>query len=192
MVGVKEGLEGLNCKEVVAGSREAAERVKHRHGQVAFGETLMVVVLIVFILIIGIVFYYRISEHSLKEEVARRENIAVLLLAERISSLPELACDKYAGVSCTDELRLRALARLLKEEGRGGAYYERLFGYATINVKILTGRSRGEVIPFYDEQPPWEHDQRRQFLFTTLYDPVARSHDLALLNITTYERVIAS
>ncbi len=161
-----------------------------RAGQIQFGESLMVVIILVFLLVIGIVFYHAVSSGSVREEIAYREEVESLALAKNVLALPEVACGRLAarGPGCVDELKLRALAGIIEGEDSAGAaaraYYEDLFGRATITVHdMAVDPSQPEASFTLYEQDPGRETRRAQQLFTTLYDPVAERTTMAYLSV---------
>ncbi len=171
-----------------------ATQGRGRDAQLAFGETLMVIMVLVFLIGIGMVFYYSASRSSLNTELQHREDVQAVLLAQRVLSMPEVACDRYAGGSCIDSLKLAALARMLgpgagHDAAAWTTYYGR-FAEAAITVRYLTGAQAGQRLPLYDATPkdPGNFTAQQQFIFTTIYDPVADEQDLAYLNVTRYAR----
>jgi hypothetical protein len=153
----------------------------------------MVVIVLVFLLVIGLVFYFKISRNSITEELRYREDMGSVTLAKRVLALPEIRCgDWNGGDTCIDELKLKALADILRSSGAANAasraYYGMLFEYATIRVELVDS---GQSFPLYNDRPEGNVTMRQQFIFTTLYDPVVKRQQLAFLNVTRYTREIS-
>jgi len=171
-----------------------------RRAQIEFGETLMVVIILVFLLVIGIVFYYNVSKKSLTSEAMYREDIESIKLAKAAAALPEIRCSDLAGsTTCTDKLKLEALAALLQGTSRDAAsraYYEKLFGYATIAVEFPTLASPPSTrLILYEDKPVQASGQpkpmeARQTLFTTVYNPLDDTRTIAYFDITRYVPVV--
>jgi len=166
-----------------------------RRGQIQFGESLMVVIILVFIMIIGMVFYFSVSRGSIQEELSYQEDIGAVTLAKNVLALPEVSCGRFAarGPTCIDELKLRALAGILSETNPDTQdirnYYGDLFGSATIKVHILDLEAgTSEVVPLYSHRPATNLTESRQFIFSTIYDPVKDRQRLAYPNVTRYTR----
>jgi hypothetical protein len=162
-----------------------------RRGQIEFGESLMVVIILVFILIMGIVFYFNVTKRSLGQEQAYREDIEAVKLAKAALALPEVRCGSFSGSeTCIDELKLRALADVISHDTDAKEYYGTLFGYAHISLHIIPqqGESTPTPIVLYEDKPATNVSATPQFIFTTLYDPVGGSQRLAYLNVTRYAK----
>jgi hypothetical protein len=163
-----------------------------KRGQIEFGESLMVVIVLVFLLIIGIVFYFSATKGSLQREQQYREEIESVKLAKAVLGLPEVRCGSYdATGTCIDNLKLAALSRMLNASDKefddpAWAYYGRLFGYATIKVNVPPVGGPAEEYVLYHDKPDTETTSTGQFIFTTLYDPVTETQRLAYLNVTRY------
>jgi hypothetical protein len=163
-----------------------------KRGQIEFGESLMVVIVLVFLLIIGIVFYFNATKGSLQAEQTYREDIESVKLAKAADSLPEIQCGTYdASGPCIDKLKLVALSKMLNASDNefddpAWEYYGRLFGYATITVNVPPVGGPAEEYVLYHDKPDTETASSPQFIFTTLYDPVNGTQRLAYLNVTRY------
>lgn len=166
-----------------------------RNAQIQFGESLMVVIVLVFILIIGLVFYFRVSSVAVMDEQRYREDIMSVRLASSIPALSEIQCGQFTckGDVCIDRLKMTSLATVLAPTGAYVAqreYYERLFGHATIKLHLVTGDDAGEEFTLYHDPPPADWSRARQYLFTTLCNPVTERQELAYLNVTRYMREV--
>gem|GEM_PF-1930584 len=166
-----------------------------RRGQIQFGESLMVVIILVFIMIIGMVFYFRVSSGSVQKELSYREDVGAVTLAKNVLALPEVRCGRLAarGPGCIDALKLKALANILADHGSDTRsvrnYYKDLFGRATIKVHILDLIDNNEeIVLLYNQRPETNLTESRQFIFSTFYDPVQGRQQLAYLNVTRYAR----
>lgn len=160
--------------------------------QIQFGESIMVVIIIVFLLMVGIVFYANVAGSGLKKEVRYREDVDALSLVKTTLAMPELQCTGPSSEGCVDTLRVQALATLITSAPRGSpqrAYYDRLFGYARISVHTVMGTTPALLL--YDDLPSGRLEQIRQFYFVTLHDPVTNTNSMAYLNVTLYRRVNA-
>jgi hypothetical protein len=156
-----------------------------RRGQIEFGESLMVVIILVFLLIIGIVFYFNVSKNSLKNEVNYREDIESVKLAKNVLALPEIQCSSSDAVEgCIDELKLEALATVIRNDAAAENYYGQLFGYANITVSTLSTGAPSFIL--YQDRPSGNSSATPQTMFTTLLDPRDGSTSLAYINVTRY------
>jgi len=148
----------------------------------------MVVIILVFILIIGIVFYYNASSSSIHKEIRYREDVGAVTLAKNVLALPEVQCGRLAAHGdCIDQYKLEALAELMKDTQQPTfrREYEARFGRATIKLHLV---DTGEDTLLYEKKPTLKLTVTPQFIFTTLYDPFTRSQHLAFLNVTRYTR----
>lgn len=140
----------------------------------------MVVIVLVFILAIGLVVYFQFVSGSVETEIALREDANTVLLGKRVKALPEVQCDRFAGTSCVDLLKFEALAAEMPDND----YYRDLFGFANISLHGVTDE---QVITLYNTTPSSAFNIRPQFSFTTVYNPLTRTYQLAYLNITRFE-----
>jgi hypothetical protein len=167
-------------------------RATARKAQIEFGESLMVIIILVFILIIGLVFYFRVSSSGLREEFAYREDIESVKLAKAALALPEIQCGDYKAHGCIDLLKLQALGELLDPGGNAKSreYYEKIFGYANISVTTIPSSGPAMTKTLYVDAPKFNYTTSQQFIFTTLYDPIEKQENFAYLNVTRFSREV--
>ena len=167
-------------------------------GQIQFGETIMVVVVLVFLLVIGMVFYFNATKGGLEKEFSYREDIESVKLAKSVLALPELSCGEYTGggATCMDFLKVQALVQLMGPTGSASAaFYRDRFGDATVKLHMLDGTTY--LLYDYDPRSTGTEDGKKwneqaQKIFTTLYDPIEDRTILAYLNVTRYSAVVSS
>ena len=109
----------------------AAKYTKHAKGQVQMNETMLVLFIIVLIIIVGMIVYYRFSIERLKgisEELSEQE--ASVLLAS-ISRLKEIGCSNE---ECIDTSKLIPFYRISSENRE---FYRGILGYKRIIVEQL-------------------------------------------------------
>jgi hypothetical protein len=165
-----------------------------RHAQIQFGEAIMVIVVLLFLITVGIIFYFNYLRGSLVEETALREDVESITFAKVVLAMSELRC---AGVSagCVDLVAADALASLNREilAGKNNAsrdHYDDLFGLAYIQLHITTGTRAGSApLALYGAILTGEYDATRQFLFTLVRDPITGEDSMGYLNVTAYRRV---
>jgi len=162
-----------------------------RHGQIQFGESLMVVIVLVFLLIIGMVFYYNISSSNLREEFQYQEDIQTIQLAKNVFALPEIKCSNLVGgrEACIDELKIVSLGQILQENGpyydeEIASYYKELFGFANLSLQLVGPSLGGQTVSTGGSSLSFS----RQFIFTNLYNPFTAQRQLAYLDVKRYEQ----
>lgn len=169
-----------------------------RNAQMAFGETLMVVIILVFLIMIGLVFYFNVSKSGLEREHHYREDIEAIKLAKVVLTMPEIRTTEYSGTGSIDKLKLEKLGTLLNESNTGTAavaareYCGELFGYATIKLQTVTTSGVTTAATIYDDKPNANLTVMPQYIFTTLYDPGTGRRELAYLNVTRYSLQVFS
>lgn len=153
----------------------------------------MVIVIILFLVMVGFVFYYNVLRTQIDTEVRFREDLEGITLAKNVLSLDETRCtvESGKGSGCVDALALKGLAYALTTpdpllETSAIPYYDELLGPAVIDIHILSGEEAGQRYRIYDNAPDGTFSTERTFLFTTLYDPVRRTQDFAYIDVTRY------
>ncbi len=164
-----------------------------RRGQIQFGETIMVVVVIVFILIVGIVFYFNASRNSVEKQIRTVDQAQSMTVVNNILSLPEIGCDPSVTTGrCVDLLKLEHLASQIDcgSSDPTSKYYCSLFGAGLVTITIVDApqTSGPTTILFYNSSLPNSTATDSQFRFTTVYDPVSGEQLFAYFNVSRYQR----
>ena len=164
-----------------------------RRGQIQFGETIMVVVVIVFILIVGIVFYFNASKASVEKQIRTADQAQSMTVVNNILSLPEIGCDPSVTTGrCVDLLKLKHLAGQINcgSSDPTSRYYCSLFGAGLVTVTIVDAppASGPTSFLFYNSSLPNSTATDSQFRFTTVYDPVGGEQLFAYFNVSRYQQ----
>lgn len=167
-----------------------------KRAQMQFGETLMVVIVLVVIIMIGLVFYFNVKQAGVYKTYAYREDVESIKLAKQVLSLPEIQATDYGTGNGIDRLKMINLGEMIDEgdsnfDQETFDYYSYLFGYATIKLHVINLESgAADYVLYHDKPDPsvmnvtWS----TQFIFTTLYDPLSDTEEMAYLNVTRYTR----
>src|SRR3989344_6275916 len=102
----------------------------NKRGQIEIGETLLVLLIIIFLIVGGIFAYYGFFARSLGSLNSQKTDTGNLILLHVFESLPETKCEND---DCVDVIKLFALKELIKENR---AYYGGKFKNEKITIEF--------------------------------------------------------
>jgi hypothetical protein len=163
--------------------------VKGRKGQVQMGETIAVTVIVIVLLVLGIVFWNKMSSTNSEDVKIQSQELSVIEIANIASSLPELQCSE-SGVSqakCLDKHKITAMNMSMDDSSQSSIkkYYNEYFGYSKITIMILypiPNNPADENITIYDAGLANVATSRLITLPVNIYDSVQ--------DITVYGMII--
>ena len=121
-----------------------------KNAQIKMFESVAVLVVFIILALLGLTFYFVVSQSSAKQQHERDLELAVMELSSRASSMPELECE-FVGVSksdCFDSYKLEPFRDVLNSSGK--QFYFPIFGLSYINISNLQTHSS---IVLYDNFP---------------------------------------
>lgn len=141
-----------------------------RKAQFKMFETIAVLVVFFFILVIGLMFYSNIEKKKISATKEEFSQLKAVEISQLVSSFPELECPTTLETeNCVDEYKLNKLDN----------YYYDFFGYSTITVYDL---EKDYLI--YDN--PKQGSSSRMYVPVSIYDPASKIKKFGILNITVY------
>ena len=171
--------------------------------QIRMGESIAVLVVFFFLIVIAYSFYVKIQQSSLAVDIGKAQELRAIQLAQLVYYMPEVQCSSGTQLvkeSCFDTLKLEKFKGILAGDGR--LFYFGLFGYNTIYIKQVypnpglqwlatidydsDGTSGADAFLLYKREPP--QDDPIRFKSTkvaqmpvALYDPIQKKYAYAYL-----------
>ena len=106
-----------------------------KKSQIQMMETVMVLIIFFFILVIGLVFYANVQIGAAKEDLKKYNELKAIENMQKLLFLPELQCGGGDEVStCIDMLKLRALANVMAN-GTNRIYYSDELGNSLVEIQ---------------------------------------------------------
>lgn len=113
-----------------------------RKGQMQMMETVMVLIVFFFILVIGLVFYANIQLSSAKDDLKKYNELKAIENMQKLLFLPELQCGGVDEAStCIDMLKLKALANVMANESNRVYYNDELGNSLVVVEEVYPGKS---------------------------------------------------
>lgn len=94
-----------------------------RRAQIQMGETIVIVIIVMLLIVFGFVIYTRWAQASLKVSSQSAREMDAYAIASVVANLPELHCSRNNVIeqNCYDTLKIAAMTRLINESRAG--YY---------------------------------------------------------------------
>jgi hypothetical protein len=169
-----------------------------RKAQMQMNETIFVVFIVIIILVLGLVGYSKFQEDSLRTQGKETRQARVVVLAQSLSSWPELECSE-AGTTeflCFDITKLMVLGNFInqsKQEGKYGFnYYYDLLRDSRIEVYqiypyVQTPGILGENYWVLYDNPSPNPSTDLVHVPVSLYNPLSRTYALGVMDIQIFE-----
>ncbi len=164
-------------------------------GQMQMGETIAVLVVFFFLLVIGLVFYVNIASTKAEESRYKNTELESVNVMKRALSLPELQCshNNIVDEACVDRYKANATAALINnpfDESVKTSYFD-LFGSSTISIiQIYPEPSTPfeKPILLYDFRPPTFSSKLNTSTPISIYNPLTKSYAFGIMETVTYGR----
>ncbi|MFP4522961.1 MAG: hypothetical protein ACLFNM_00235 [Candidatus Woesearchaeota archaeon] len=166
-----------------------------KKGQMQSLESIFAVIVILFLIILGIIFFSRAQQEetvTLSRTFADLDDVAQTQI---IASLGELSCSEYdvAKTSCFDLYKVRLFNTTIQNIPFAAEYYFNQFGDAKITIKdVYPTSEQGDVTQYVIYENEIGDNQSYSSTMTiipiTLYDSLTDESHFGLLEIQTYRR----
>lgn len=150
-------------------------------------ESVGIMLIFFFILIMSMVFYSRMSGISIEQKKQENLDRTAMNTALKASYMAELQCNAgdvgEGNQNCVDLEKIKAFQSL--DEKDKSEYYQSFFEYATISV-YETFPEKGNEIKLYDKPIPDAKTEINTLIPTALYDAANKKYRFGFLSVTTY------
>jgi hypothetical protein len=177
-----------------------------KKAQMQIAETIFAVIVIIVIIVIGIVFYSKAKEGSIKEQISKTRVDSLISLSHSLSSWPELECSVYESrdFDCFDAVKLEILSETLSKKpvlssgSSSNASSVAVNSYAFNYYFDLLGRSKivvRQIYPSSDSKKEWILYESKSIsrnadsvvVPISIYYPVERRYAFGVLELKMYE-----
>jgi hypothetical protein len=158
--------------------------------QIKLFESIMVLVVFVFLIAIGLRFYTTTQANSLKNIAAEISTLDSLKTTIVLANMPDIACtfEGDSDLSCIDLYKVRAWATLMEEGTSFVDKYISLVGLSDIIVERLYPDPYNWTIYNSSFQNSGYTILGSTYISvpTTIFDPVNRKNQLGIIHVRTY------
>ncbi len=163
------------------------EKMKSKKAQIKMGETMAILVIFFFLLVIGMSFYVKVQKFSIGRQVEGAKEMEAIQIAQKASFMPELQCSfKNIPIdNCYDISKILFFRQSLDDQRRFLEYTD-VFGNSEIWVEELYP-TPGNVESIFDNPLPGYVQARLTRVPISLYNPRTRDYSFGILyiNITS-------
>jgi hypothetical protein len=159
-----------------------------KKAQMGMLETIGILIIFFFLLVIGFVFYTQVSMVSLGKDIRERQDLEAVGIALKALSLPDLACPTTMHKdNCVDLLKLEAFPGLIKDNQYYLEIYYDTLKFSTITVtQVYPSPSSGTgVWTIYNNPNP-----TGSMIFThmpiVIHDPLQDAFYFGIMNVSYY------
>ena len=153
-------------------------------------ENIAIIVVIIFILMFGFIFYAKYRAESLKNKAREYSELDLVKASQIISSLPEITCsvEGVDQVGCLNQLKLEAFIALNLTEDYY-EYYRSMFGKSRINiVSVFPDNSLNYEL--YDNNYTESYNEDSIFIPMNIFDPIDDTLNIGYIQVTKYTRIM--
>jgi len=128
---------------------------EYNRGQIQLGETTAVVIIIIIMLVLGIVFWNKMSGSNIIDIKLKSQQLQTIEMANSISELTELKCTDLGidQVKCLDWYKIRAMSDMISKDNKTFMFYNDYFKNSKISiVKVYPEIADGDInnVTLYD------------------------------------------
>jgi len=157
-----------------------------RKAQIKMFETIGVLVIFFFLLVMGVAFWFNIQKSGLQKQITRMEDLRSIQLVQRAMFMPELDCS-FVSVqkeNCFDKMKLQAFSDVLATDKGLQDYFE-YFGDGTITIREVYPAIVPYEVVLYNNTIQWKTKLQTQNP-VLLYDPIANKYTFGVVEVVMY------
>lgn len=155
-------------------------------GQIQMGESILVLILFLFLLVFGVVVYAKFQSLSMKKETSERQDLLGETIARKIRLLPELQCtlDGVVQFDCYDIMKLKAFVTTATDSSYKLYYDAVVFKGAHVQItSIFPLEETFSLYGFQDSTTTAAIPYRAPVL---LYDPFHETTGFGYITVEVY------
>jgi hypothetical protein len=162
----------------------------HTKAQMQMGETIAVLVVFFFLLVIGLVFYVNIASTKAEESRYKNTELESVNVMKRALSLPELQCshNNIVDEACVDRYKIIAARDAMLNSDVKASYFD-LFGTSTISIIQIypapTTAAENTVL-LYDYRLIEFSSRLNTSTPISIYNPLTKSYAFGIMETVTY------
>jgi len=159
-----------------------------KRGQIQMFETIGILVVFFFLIVIGMTAYMRFQESSFNKEKLDLDSKRSLAVSQRALFLPELDCSFFLvqTPNCFDRMKLSQVRELIGSSNDAKQFYFQLFGNTKMTVQeVYPNQLAQELV--YDNPPEEIRGKKAVQSPVLLYNVTDKSYAFGILEVTVYE-----
>ena len=165
--------------------------MKNIKAQIQMTENIAIMIVIVFLLVFGFIFYAKVKKTAVKEQIKEYSDLDLVKASQSVSNLPELSCSLGAlsEVGCLNRLKVEAFVALnMSNSSNYFEYYRNIFGKSKVIVKSIFPDEFN--ITLYDNPYDDFYNEDPIYIPINIYDPVEDYFNFGYIQVVKYSRII--
>ena len=164
--------------------------MKRKKAQIKMGETMAILVIFFFLLVIGLSFYVKVQQFTFDRQTRGVQEMKAIQVAQKSAFMPELQCSfKNIPVdNCYDQLKITYFNEALSDD-RIRLKYGDIFGLATLEVEQIYPEPSGggKYLIYNNTDTSRTYERRTAQIPISLYDARERTYSFAILRVDIYD-----
>jgi len=163
---------------------------KQRKAQIKMFETIAVLIIFFFLIVIGLSFYFVIAKKGAIQQYEKVAQLKGIEIIRKAVTLPELDCARV-GVqieNCFDKLKLKHFAEILNSDPQVFSEYSPFFGTTEITVYKVFPEVQEPLLIF--SNPLEDSGFDKAIIPILLFNPIEDRFDFAVMEVKYYERTL--
>jgi hypothetical protein len=167
-------------------------------GQLHIQETIFVVFILIVIILLGLVVFYRFTASGLESEAEQNEMLRFKALIATTPEIGEIKCSKYGQEdNCIDAYKMILMGALTESDANYKRYMRDKYGFMEITIGMVYPTQRSTackvsntkecgVWTIYSHEPSDYRGLRRISTPVSVYTPWDDQYGIAIMNITRF------
>ncbi len=160
----------------------------NKKSQLQMTENIVIIIVIVFILMFGFIFYTKVRAQTLEGKSKEYSELDLVQASQAIVALPELSCssESLVEIGCLNKLKLEAFNVLNMKEDYF-EYYHEIFGKSRVTINSTFPR---DDFGFELYNNPYNNSEAGSPMFIpiNIFDPIDNSLNFGYIEIFKYIR----
>lgn len=166
--------------------------IEEKKAQIQISESIFVVIIILFLIILGIVFSSNAEEDVAQKKAQDYLDLSAISLSQYAASLSELQCStlEVRDLSCFDKDKLDAFVNLTKNHPLlVSEYYFSQLGNSNVTVHQVYPENKTWNVYYNGFLDNVTYEQKPVLLPISLYDGVTKKYGFGVVYITKFQKV---
>jgi hypothetical protein len=163
--------------------------MNNKKAQMQMVENIAILIVIVFILMFGFIFYSRLHSGKIVERHREYSELELVEATQKIINLPELSCsiESVVDVSCVNKLKAEAFLELNLTKDYF-EYYNSMFGFSRVSIKSVFPDNNTDFL-IYENKFESDFNEDSIFVPITIYDSITQEYNFGYIQVTKFTRI---
>ncbi|MBD3309821.1 hypothetical protein GF351_01235 [Candidatus Woesearchaeota archaeon] len=162
-------------------------RMLKKKAQIGMLETMAVLFIFFFLLMIGMIFYVSVMRTQSARELHEKQQVEAIEIASKALFLPDLECPTtMKKLNCLDIYKLEAVEQIIQDNPHYLELYYDNLRFSEIVVSEVYGPEEGRSWRVYKREKPDSSGRIFIHMPIVLYDPMIDEYHTGIMNVSYY------